>query len=251
MVASLAPAGENSYSWLLAEGGELNSSTCSYPWDHVMAGLPPFLPQDQIDPVTGNRYALMNSIDKHRPRRCLADDDLEALNTLYPTCAGAVTVVTCPRQPLIFLGWFRICFFLLVPLAMAVFISLGLQLTHIVVTWWEEREKRKLREEREKREKREREEREREEGGVNHPGKTLLIHRILRRVARVAPPVRSSPPQPNGGAHDGGGEVPSDGVVLSVAGAPSDAAEEAGSSDDTSRDLAAGVVPTCENAPSS
>ncbi|KAL3908923.1 MAG: hypothetical protein SGPRY_009608 [Prymnesium sp.] len=104
VVASLAPAGENSYSWLLAEGGELNSSTCSYPWDHVMAGLPPFLPQDQIDPVTGNRYALMNSIDKHRPRRCLADDDLEALNTLYPTCAGAVTVVTCPRQPLIFLG---------------------------------------------------------------------------------------------------------------------------------------------------
>ena len=65
-------------------------------WDYVQPGIPPGLSSDAINDKTGNRYALMDAIDKHNPRTCLETDDLEGLNTIYPTCSGAVR--TPPAQ---------------------------------------------------------------------------------------------------------------------------------------------------------
>jgi len=114
------PAGQNSYNWQLAAGWQQNSTNCYFPWDAVEAGIPPGLREDQINPSTGNRWALMDAIDKHNPRTCLTDDDLEGLNTLYPTCSGAITQPQCSKQSLYFLGWFRVCIFLIGPLIYAI-----------------------------------------------------------------------------------------------------------------------------------
>jgi len=114
------PAGQNSYSWQLAAGWQLNSSNCWAPWDAVLPGIPPGLEHEDINPATGNRWALMDSVDKHNPRTCLTNDDLEGLNVLYPTCTGAITQPQCSKQSLYFLGWFRICMFILGPLICAI-----------------------------------------------------------------------------------------------------------------------------------
>ena len=51
---------------------------------------------------------------QHNPRVCLTDDDLEALNVLYPDCLGGFTVPLCAKSPLN-LGWIRILLSFCVP----------------------------------------------------------------------------------------------------------------------------------------
>ena len=52
------------------------------------------------------RPSIMYDFNKHNPRVCLEDDDLEAINVLYPDCMGAPTVPVCAKPPLN-LGWLR------------------------------------------------------------------------------------------------------------------------------------------------
>jgi len=63
---------------------------------------------------------VMDSLDKHNPRTCLTADDLEGLNVIYPVCSGGMTVPLCTKQSLIFLGWLRVCVFLIGPFILAV-----------------------------------------------------------------------------------------------------------------------------------
>jgi len=128
LIAGNGPAGQNSYHTVLAAGGELNASNCMYPWDYVVEGVPPGLKfgngANDLNPTTGKRYSIMDAVDKHNPRTCLTPDDLEALNVLYPSCSGAMTVPTCMKQSLKYLGWMRICVFILGPLILAI-ITMG------------------------------------------------------------------------------------------------------------------------------
>ena len=73
----------------------MNSSNCLYPWDDVLPGVPPGA---TVNPLTGRRYSIMDSVQKDNPRTCLTEDDLEALNVLYPTCSGAITTPVCLKQ---------------------------------------------------------------------------------------------------------------------------------------------------------
>uniref|UniRef100_A0A7S3B6Y8 Uncharacterized protein n=1 Tax=Haptolina ericina TaxID=156174 RepID=A0A7S3B6Y8_9EUKA len=117
LTSGTGPPGQNSYHTLLAAGGPMNASTCMNPWDYVVEGVPPGA---KINPLTGNRYSIMDAVDLHNPRTCLTEDDLEALNVLYPTCSGAITQPTCLKQSIKYLGWLRVCVFVLAPLILAI-----------------------------------------------------------------------------------------------------------------------------------
>ena len=95
LIAGHGPSSQNSYHAVLAGGGQLNSSNCMFPWDGVYSGLPPGA---EINPLTGQRFSIMDAVDQHNPRTCLTEDDLEGLNVLYPTCSGAITVPVCQKQ---------------------------------------------------------------------------------------------------------------------------------------------------------
>ncbi|KAL1519856.1 hypothetical protein AB1Y20_023359 [Prymnesium parvum] len=159
--------GENAYNALLAAGLELNASTCLAPWDYVVAGVP----SGDLNPATGKRYALMDSIDKHQPRTCLEVDDLEGLNTIYPTCTGAITVPQCTKEPLHFLGWFRICFFIVVPLAFAIGLALLILVPFHIYLFYRERASL---------------------SSAERARRPLLLHLFRWSPARVGPPKSSS-----------------------------------------------------------
>jgi len=120
LLPSQGPPGQNSYHAGLASGLELNATNCATVWDGVLPGIPPGLSSSELNPSTGNRWALMDSMNKHNPRTCLTADDLEGLNVIYPTCTGAVTAPQCHKQSLYFLGWFRICIFVIGPIILAI-----------------------------------------------------------------------------------------------------------------------------------
>ena len=56
----------------------------------------------------------MMSTTKHRERTCLTDDDLEGLNFLYPTCAGAQAKPNCIKR-LRHSGWLRLAVAVAIP----------------------------------------------------------------------------------------------------------------------------------------
>jgi len=112
--AGYTPEGTNSYHEGLAAGEAFNGSTCLLPWAGVRVGAP-----------TGRhevRPSIMIDFTLHNPRHCLEEDDLEALNVLYPDCAGGPTVPVCDKPPLN-LGWLRMllifCVFVLTLLVAA------------------------------------------------------------------------------------------------------------------------------------
>jgi hypothetical protein len=47
------------------------------------------------EPLPADSDTIMFSTTKHRDRTCLTDDDLEGLNFLYPSCAGALETPLC------------------------------------------------------------------------------------------------------------------------------------------------------------
>lgn len=64
--------------------------------------------------------SIMFSMTKARDRTCLSVDDLEGLNTLYPTCEGAMVPSVDTGEPLCikgkrFGGWLRLIYAVLVP----------------------------------------------------------------------------------------------------------------------------------------
>ena len=108
-IGGYSPAGDNSYHVGLSQGVPFDNVTCLTPWDGVRPGVPP-----EFGDVLGaggvmtsrTRPSIMYDFNKHNPRVCLEDDDLEAINVLYPDCMGAPTVPVCAKPPLN-LGWLR------------------------------------------------------------------------------------------------------------------------------------------------
>ena len=83
--------------------GLMNNATCHDPMNHIeLAALP-----EGLDTI-------MMSTTKHRERTCLTDDDLEGLNFLYPTCAGAQAKPNCIKR-LRHSGWLRLAVAVAIP----------------------------------------------------------------------------------------------------------------------------------------
>ena len=109
--------GTVAYHDLLSSGGYLNSSNCKNPWMGVFPGLPP--DADARSKGLGFRPSIMESFTKDAVRNCLQQDDLEALNVLYPDCQGGLATPVCLKSALN-LGWVRLMVFIIGPLTTAI-----------------------------------------------------------------------------------------------------------------------------------
>lgn len=129
-----AAPGVNAYNALLSARQAYNATTCGEPW----AAVAPF--EAATDPdfaagyvaayypgatrgsngeyylagdgtvvldKDGYRPSIMKALTQHNPRVCLSDDDLEALNTLYPDCDRMVTAPVCFKMQHN-IGWVRL-----------------------------------------------------------------------------------------------------------------------------------------------
>jgi hypothetical protein len=117
--------GTVSYHALLSSGGYLNASSCTNPWMDVYPGLPP--DADIRSKSLGYRRSIMESFTKDAVSNCLQDDDLEALNVLYPDCHGGLATPVCLKSALN-VGWLRLMIFIIGPLITAVLAGMILAL---------------------------------------------------------------------------------------------------------------------------
>ena len=124
-LSNYEPNGANVYHAGLAGGRPLSNTTwdCRVPWKGVLNGVPPGV---MLDPRTKQRPSIMESFTRHNPRSCLTQDDLEALNVLYPNCNGVLFEPVCSKHALN-LGWLRMCLYLIVPFCIAVLTSCLIQ----------------------------------------------------------------------------------------------------------------------------
>ena len=96
-----APIGQN-----VALTGSIAGLNCEAPWESVAA----------LDYTSESRSSIMKALTQHNPRICLAPDDLEALNVLYPDCSPSrITIPVC-WYPQRFTGVARFLAWTLVPI---------------------------------------------------------------------------------------------------------------------------------------
>uniref|UniRef100_A0A7S3AEA7 Uncharacterized protein n=1 Tax=Haptolina ericina TaxID=156174 RepID=A0A7S3AEA7_9EUKA len=118
--------GDNVYNQRLAELIRYNESTCYNTWGDVRNNTPPNAEVDStgckrgyndelITGCVGIRDSVMEAFTQNNPSVCLAQDDLEAIHTLYPDCELSVTEVVCYKVNLN-LGIVRIAVYVLGPL---------------------------------------------------------------------------------------------------------------------------------------
>jgi hypothetical protein len=102
-----------------------NTTTCDEIWNFVEPNLPPGCDVNSgcVNPNTGIRWSIMESMTTHNPVTCIREDDLEGINTLYPVCDGAVTDVICDSTDLN-LGWLRMISYVFAPLVLGLLISI-------------------------------------------------------------------------------------------------------------------------------
>ena len=85
---------------------------CTNPWAHTLEGIWPNA--TDINPVTGVRRSIMNSIGLLGTSMCLQSDDIEGLNHLYPVCTGRAMVRNtadvwrCNQSDDARIGYFRV-----------------------------------------------------------------------------------------------------------------------------------------------
>ena len=88
----------------LANGTRMAAGGCAHPWDDVReaaAGAPA-------------APAIMERLTQNNPKVCLAQDDLDALNTLYPDCERAISSPVCLKSQH-YIGWVRLLVWVGVP----------------------------------------------------------------------------------------------------------------------------------------
>ena len=100
--------GQNVYSPMFSSGMRLNASTCLKPWQDVEPYEPTLTDPDAV------KLSIMKALTQHNPSVCLSEDDLEALNTLYPDCVGSISTPVCNKTPYN-IGWLRLTVWLVVP----------------------------------------------------------------------------------------------------------------------------------------
>lgn len=122
-----------------------------HPDQHALNGtnlfaLRPMGPDTCMDEMTHVRQtstppnaSVMFQFTQNSPHGCLAPDDLEGLNFLYPSCVGALDRVRC-RQQTSNVGWLRLAFSVAMPLAAT------LSATLLVTFYAKRRHARRLRE---------------------------------------------------------------------------------------------------------
>ena len=120
------------YHSLLAAGIPLNETTCQNPWNYVHAGIPPGAEAAKTgceygtstiascEAMGGVRDSVMLAFTQHNPSTCLYQDDLEAIQTMYPDCHYSKTEVVCYEIQLN-LGFVRIAYFVFIPLIVVLF----------------------------------------------------------------------------------------------------------------------------------
>ncbi len=109
--------GSNVYHRGLAAGGRLDDSTCMDPWADVVEGTPPGTPAGEV------RDSIMKALTQHNPGVCLSQDDLEALNVLYPDCSHSISVPVCYKIRHN-IGWVRLGVYILTPVICALAVVL-------------------------------------------------------------------------------------------------------------------------------
>jgi len=129
--------GDNVYNARLANGTGYTGQTCADPWWDVFNNTPPDAMVDaigcdrgyndeKISGCVGIRDSVMEAFTQNNPSVCLAADDLEAVQTLYPDCQLSVTEPVCYRVNLN-LGFVRISVYVLVPLLIIFGIVISMQ----------------------------------------------------------------------------------------------------------------------------
>lgn len=112
-------AGVNSYHEDLAKSKRPTPGvTCLSMWDKVKAGVPPGAAVDPTLAAQGIqvRNAQMEAYtQKDNPDTCLKEDDLEALNVLYPDCGEAVLISNVCDKVHLNLGRVRLMIYVLTP----------------------------------------------------------------------------------------------------------------------------------------
>jgi hypothetical protein len=109
--------GQNVYTSVLSQGGRLNATTCMSPWDWVVPGVPAGFDGDEGEV----RPSIMKALTQHNPRVCLSEDDLEALNTLYPDCTHSISTPVCDKTAHN-IGWVRLGVWVIVPVIISMLI---------------------------------------------------------------------------------------------------------------------------------
>lgn len=142
--------GENSYNSLLAAGTRpIAGQTCFKMWDDVKAGVPAdsSTGSDMLASSTAYPYrpATMQAFTQHNPNTCLADDDLEGLNVLYPDCGEQSLVHNVCHNVQKNIGFVRIIIYLLSPFIVAL---VGVMLFASIFHYWERGRNEQIRKER-------------------------------------------------------------------------------------------------------
>ena len=89
-----------------------NGFDCNNPWASAFG-----VPQ-----INGTRESIMRTLTQHNPRVCITDDDLEALNVLYPDCSASMITTPVCYYASKYIGWARFFGLTFVPI-MAVSLS--------------------------------------------------------------------------------------------------------------------------------
>ena len=103
----------------LAKGVRFDGESCLSPWGDV-----------RVDAAVGSdghaRPTVMKSFSQHTPRVCLQQDDLEALQTLYPDCDTGLATPVCYKT-VQNIGWVRLAVYILLPTlaCLAFIVALG------------------------------------------------------------------------------------------------------------------------------
>ena len=113
--------GQNVYASNLLNGQRMSAKNgCMNPWQYVVPGTPPDdLTVSFAGPIESRvRPSIMKALTQHNPRVCLSEDDLEALNVLYPDCSHATSVPVCDKVAYN-IGWVRLGVWVIAPILLA------------------------------------------------------------------------------------------------------------------------------------
>jgi len=110
-----------------------NATTCLLPWEPVVGNLPDAAlvlnpDVDKVNSATGVRPSIMESFTTHNPSVCITEDDLEAINTLYPVCDGAIATPICDKSD-INIGLLRMTSYVIFPTVVGLLLSIAFHTT--------------------------------------------------------------------------------------------------------------------------
>jgi len=96
-----------------------------------------------VNSATNIRPSIMESFTTHNPNVCITQDDLEAVNTLYPVCTGAIVTPVCDKSDLN-IGQLRMVSYVIFPGVVGLLLSI---LFHTSVHSKKEAEVKKMKQE--------------------------------------------------------------------------------------------------------